>query len=162
MIVAWIVWFFLAPHLFWLDRVVSGTIVAPLDIGLGLAFVFALFARASALPGLLLGAAVGRALAFDGAIALHFLAIGLPVAGLFPLRGVFFRGSVFWQGAAAVFLALAVPRVAQFFARITVGATDAIDFPSAFGLFCSAILVPPLAWCLRQLPPLRSFVEGAS
>ena len=99
MILAWIVWFFLVPQLFWLDRVLAGTLVRPLDLGLAVCFVLALFARTRALPALLLAAAVGRSLIDDGSVALHFLALGVPVAVLLPARGVF-RGIV-WQASAA-------------------------------------------------------------
>ncbi|MCA8943887.1 MAG: hypothetical protein KDB80_15090 [Planctomycetes bacterium] len=157
MILAWIVWFFLVPQLFWLDRVLAGTLVRPLDLGLAVCFVLALFARTRALPALLLAAAVGRSLIDDGSVALHFLALGVPVAVLLPARGVF-RGIV-WQASAAAFLALAVPRVGGFFARITHTGLDAVEPSTVASVVWAAILVPPVGWLMRQLPPLAAFVE---
>lgn len=159
MILAWLVWLFVAPHVYWLDRVASETFVDPVvDLDLAVAFVFALFARSSWLPGLLLGAALGRSLLGDGSVALHFLALGLPIAALIPLRAVFFRGSWWWQGAAAAFLAFAVPRVGQFLERVS-GTTAGVVAPTWTGVGLAIVVVPTLAWLLRRAPPLRMFTE---
>lgn len=158
MIVAWLVWFVIVPQLFWLDRVLAGTLARPLDLGLSVCFVLALFARPGTLPALLLATAVGRSLIDDGSVALHFLALGVPVAALIPARAVF-RGYV-WQACAAVFLAIAVPRVSGFFARLTHATLEPIEPASLAAVLWAAVLVPPVAWLLRQLPPLVSFMEA--
>ena len=157
--IAWLVWFFVAPHLFWLERWLVDVFGVPVQFGLAVCFVLALFVRTSALPGLLFGAAAASSLLGDGPIALHFLAFGLPVAVLIPLRTVFFRGAILWQGAAAAFLALAVPRVGQFFARLIGVTADSIVMPSGVGVMFAMLLVPGLAWVLRKTPPLRAFQE---
>lgn len=163
---AWVVFFFLVPHVFWLDAWQARWVGLPVDFGLAVCFVLALFVRTAALPGLLLGVATGSALFGDGSLALHFLAYGLPVAVLIPLRNVFFRGSMLWQGVAAAFLALSVPRVAHFFGGLVGESLDAavpaMLVPGVVAVLTVAVSTPPISWLLRQVPPLRSFVEVAA
>jgi hypothetical protein len=157
--IRWLAWFFVAPHLFWLDGVLATTAARVIDIGLAVALVLALSVRTAALPGLLLIAALARSLLYEGGIALHFLALGLPIAVLVPLRGVFFRASAVWQGAAAAFLAVAVPRVGMFFAARTGAGALVDEAPGVLAVLGAMVLVPPTAWLLRSLPPLQSFAE---
>ena len=157
----WLLWLVAVPHLYWLDqafRSVGLDIVVSMD--LSVVFIAALHARTTSIPGLLLFAAVARSLFGDANVALHFLALGLPVAVLLPLRSFFFGGSLAWQAAVSAMLAFAVPKVFVLFQRLSASETEwsAGDLLSV-SVIGAAVSVPATAWALRQLPPLKWFVE---
>ena len=110
------------------------------------------------LPGLLLGAAVGRALIDEASVPVQILVLGIPVAALLPLRSWFYRNQLWWQVLAAALFAVAIPKL--------VGLCGVwFDQPSAsaaldwWRVAWTALLGPLLLWPLRLLPPLRAFVE---
>jgi hypothetical protein len=158
--IAWVAWFFVAPWLFVLDGVVAAWLPYRPDLGIALCLVFAADVRPRALPGALLCAAVGRSLLHVGDAALHFLAFGVPVAVLLPLRIVFFRRSVAWQAASAAFLAITVPKAGAFFAGISGQVAVPADVTVA-SVLVAMVGVPVVAWLLRSIPPLSSFVQRA-
>ncbi|MHC5066588.1 MAG: hypothetical protein ACYTG5_21740 [Planctomycetota bacterium] len=156
--IAWLLWFFLAPALLLLEGVLSSGCAAAVDLSLVFCLLFVIYARTSCLPGLLFCTALARSLLVEGSLAAHFLALGLPVAALLPLRGFFYRRSPFWQCAAAAFLAFVVPRLSLFFSDLggSIPASAAGTLPS---LLWSTLLVPPVAFLFSALPPLKSFRE---
>ena len=156
--IRWVVWFFAVLPVFvldgWLVRVLWPVPALTLAVGLFLG----LSARLAALPGLLLCAALARSVLVPGDAALHVLVLGIPVAVLVPLRAVFSRRHLLWQGAAAGFLALSVPAVTNFMGRFVATA----PVPVATGweqILWAAVLAPPSAWLLSRVPPLSGFVE---
>lgn len=156
--IGWILWFFLAPLWFLADGALLGWSPVRLDLSVALCLVIGLFVRTSAVPGLLLCTALGRALLQEGDVALHYLAMGLPIAVLLPVRAAFFERSVLVQSAGAVFLALTVPRVTTFFAELSQQPIDPL--PVGFGgVLIAAVSAPLIAAGLRRLPPLSLFVE---
>ena len=155
--ISWVLWLFVALHLFLLEGAVA--LVAPvLDLGVALCLFMALFARPRAVPGLLIASALARAVLVPGSAALHVLALGIPVAVLLPLRGFFSRKFYLWQCAVTAFLAITQPRLLALLARLTED-----DVPGgtldAGQLFWAMLLVPPLVFVLRSVPPLNRFQE---
>ena len=156
--IGWFLWFFTGPYVVLVDGALRSWLPIPLDVGTAVCLVFALFARSSALPGLILCLALGRALFAEGDVALHFLSIGVPIAALLPLRIAFFERSAIVQVPAAAFLAMMVPRVAILFAELSGQAVA----PPASGLVAvtvTAVCAPLIAAGLRRVPPLSIFVE---
>jgi hypothetical protein len=156
-IVPWAAWFFVALHLFLLDGLV-------LRLGLplpDLAVVFCLFAavaaRSSALPGLLICAALGRSVFVEGGLGAQILVLGIPIAILLPLRLVFFRRNFLWQAIVAGFLAWSLPRLEVFVGRFADAST--VVTPVTSLPFVAMVAGPPLAWLLGRLPPTSTFVE---
>lgn len=158
MIARWLCWFLLVPLLYLLAGWLEGQQLPPLDVASALCLFLGLFARRQALPGLLLGAAIGRALIDDQQLPLQVLVLGLPVALLLPLRCMVFQKRWLWQLAAAAFTAFAIPQCSGL-----LGA--AFDQPSASAeldaarIVWAAVLLPPLLWLLRRLPPMSPFQE---
>lgn len=155
--ISWVLWLFVALHLFLLEGALS--LVAPvLDLSVALCLFMALFARPRAVPGLLITTALARAVLVPGSAALHVLALGIPVAVLLPLRGIFSRKFYLWQCAVTAFLAITQPRLLALLARLTED-----DVPGgtldAGQLFWAMLLVPPLVFVLRSVPPLNRFQE---
>ncbi len=156
--IAWLLWFFLAPALLLLEGALSGACAPAVDLSLVFCLLFVIYSRTSCIPGLLFCTAMARSLLLDGSLATHFLALGLPVAALLPLRSFFFRRSPFWQCAAAAFLAFVVPRLALFFADLS-GSLPSTLLSSSPSILWSTLLVPPIAFLFSVLPPLKSFRE---
>lgn len=154
----WLLWFLLAPQLFVLQGALETMAWPPCDVAVLLCLFLALFAKPRALPGLLLGAAMGRALIDEASLPVQILVIGIPVAVLVPLRSLLFGQRWAWQVAAAALCALAVPRLSGlcglWFDQPSAAAT--VD---AWRVGWSCVLAPPLLWLLRRLPPMRAFVE---
>jgi hypothetical protein len=154
----WLVWLALAPQWFlaagWLQAIGA----PPIDVAAGLCLFCVLFAERSALPGLLLCAAMGRAVVEGGSLAVQVLVLGTPVALLLPLRSLLFRQRWLWQGLFAAVLALAIPRLDGFYGALfrQPGMGPVLD---GFRVAWSVLLLPPLLWVLRRLPPFRQFRE---
>jgi len=149
-------WFLLLPQAFlgaaWLAEAGG----PQLDVGALAAVFLALFARPRALPLLLLGAATGRALVDEAAVPVQMLVLGVPVAVLLPLRAWFHR-QLWWQVAASLLLAIAVPRLAGLCGRwFEQPSAASVEWPR---VLATALLGPPLLWLLRRLPPLASLQE---
>lgn len=154
-------WYFLAgPQLFLLAQWLQDCGAPPLDMAVLMCLFFAFFAERRALPWLLLGAALGRALVDDAGVPVQILVLGLPTACLLPLRTWFFGQRWFWQVLAAAVAALMVPYVAmlcgRWFAQPSAGA--AIE---SWRVFWAALLLPPLLALLRRMPPLAAFEEAS-
>ncbi|HLQ37061.1 MAG TPA: hypothetical protein VK348_04630 [Planctomycetota bacterium] len=156
---SWLCWFLLVPLLFLGEGLLREVGLPPLDTAALLCLFLALFARASALPGLVLGAALGRALVDDACLPVQVLVLAVPVALLLPLRTLFFRQRWLWQGAAAAFAALAIPKLAGLCGTL-------FDQPSAGAeldgvrVAVAAVGLPPLLLLLRRVPPLQPFTEA--
>ena len=92
--IAWLLWPFVALHLFLLDGFLKQVLVSPGGVTLGpdltvcIGLYLALFARHRSLAGLLCLAALARSVFLPGSLFWHMLALGLPVALLLPLRVV--------------------------------------------------------------------------
>ncbi len=154
----WLAWFVLAPQAFLLCGLLASLGLPRIDCAAAMCVYLALFADVRALPGLLLGAAVGRALVDEAAIPVQILVIGVPVAVLLPTRPLFYRHHLWWQGIAALACAIAVPKLAglcgEWFGQPS--ASSQLSWPT---VFFTALLGPLLFWPLSKLPPLRSFAE---
>jgi len=118
------------------------------------------FAERRALPWLLLGAALGRALVDEAALPVQILVLGVPVAVLVPLRRLFVGQRWLWQAVAAAICALSLPMLAGLCGRL-------FDQPSAssqldgVAVVWAALLLPPVLSVARRLPPFTAF-EAAS
>lgn len=155
----WFWWFVLAPQTFLLAGLLADSALPRLDAAVLLCLFFAFFAEQRALPGLLLGAAMGRALVDEAGLWVQILVLGVPVAVLLPLRRWFFGQRWIWQATAAALLAFCLPYLAGLCGRV-------FDQPSAssnldgMAVVTSAVLLPPLLWCLRSVPPFAAFEEA--
>ncbi len=164
--IALLLWLFVVLHLFLLDGLlyaaadlVGGFQLAP-PLTLCMCLYLALFARTSALPGLLLCAALARSVFLVGPVAWHLLVLGLPIAVLLPLRSVLSNRSPLWQCVAAGMLAYVLPRVSGLLFRLTQQG-DAEGAPTALGVFLAMCVVPILTRLLRSVPPASLFLERA-
>lgn len=154
-------WFFvLGPQLFLLSQWVQDLGAPPLDMAVLMCLFLAFFAERAAVPWLLLGAALGRALVDDASVPVQILVLGVPTACLLPLRTWFFGQRWFWQVLAAAVGALFVPYVAMLCGRWfdQPSATAVID---SWRVFWAALLLPPSLAVLRRLPPLAAFEEAS-
>ncbi len=156
--IAWLLWFFVALHLFLLDGWFAGLTDHVPDLSLSIALFCALYARPKALPGLLLCAALSRSVLVPGSVALHLLVLGVPVAVLLPLRGVFSRGSVLWPCLASGFLAFVLPRLSGLLFRLTAEGGPALPM-TGFEIFVAMCVIPVFTLALRSVPPLSLFQE---
>jgi len=156
--IGWLLWFFLALHLFLLDGWLAGLTDLVPDLSSAVALFWALYARPMALPGLLLCAALSRSVLIPGSAALHLLILGVPVAVLLPLRGVFSRGSVLWPCLASGFLAFVLPRLSGLLFRLTGDGGPALSM-TGFEIFVAMCVIPVFTFALRKVPPLSLFQE---
>ncbi|MBX3463338.1 MAG: hypothetical protein KF830_09215 [Planctomycetes bacterium] len=156
----WLLWFVLAPQTFLLAGWWRDAGLPPLDVAVLVCLFLAFFADRSALPGLLFGAALGRALVDEASLPVQVLVLGVPVAVLLPLRRLFSAQGWLWQAIAAAACAVAVPRLAGWCGRL-------FDQPSAsaeldgLAVMWAALLLPPMLAVLRRLPPFLAFEETA-
>jgi hypothetical protein len=144
-------WWFLADA--WLARAAAGFAV---DLGVAFCLFAALSARASALPWLVLCAALARALVCGGAACVHVLLLGVPIAALFPLR----RAALpHWLVAilAAAILAAALPGLSALAQRLAEGAPPPLPRASWLSLLWTMGTAPIAAAVLGRLPPLWFF-----
>jgi hypothetical protein len=154
----WLLWFLLAPQAFLLAGFWRDAGLPPLDVAVLLCLFLAFFADRAALPWLLLGGALGRALVDEASLPVQVLVLGVPVGVLLPLRSLFFGQRWLWQAIAAAACAVAVPRLAGLCGRL-------FDQPSAsaqldgVAVLWAALLLPPLLAVLRRLPPCAAFEE---
>lgn len=156
----WLLWLVLVPQLFLLSGWLATTGAPPVDVAAALCLFCVLFADRGTMPGLLLGAAMGRALVEGGGLAVHVLTLATPVALLLPLRGLLFRQRWLWQGLFAAILALAIPRLQGLYGALF-RQGEVVPPLDGFAVAWSVLLVPPLLWLLRAVPPLRQFREVA-
>jgi len=156
----WLWWFLLAPHTFLLAGLWRDAGLPTIDAAVVMCLFLAFFAKRRAVPWLLLGAAIGRALVDEAALPVQILVIGVPTAVLLPMRGLFYGQRWLWQSVAAAACAVAIPRLAGLCGRI-------FDQPSASAhldaitVLWAALLTPPLLWLARRLPPFAGFEDPA-
>lgn len=156
----WALWFLLVPQGFLVAGFLRDLGLPPLDMAVLLSLYLAWFAERSALPFLLLAAAIGRTLVDEASLPVHILVMGIPVAVLLPLRTLFVAQRWLWQAVAAALLAVVIPKLAGLCGYL-------FDQPSVSSMLhgwqvCwSAFLVPPLLSVLRYFPPFLGFTEGA-
>jgi hypothetical protein len=154
----WLVWLLLVPQPFlvagWLGQ--SGW--PQIDYGAVLCLFLLLYAEPVALPGLLLGAAVGRGLIDEASVPLQLLILGVPLAVLMPLRRLFYRDQLWWQVLATSAFAVAIPKLAGLFGVW-------FDQPSASAqlswmkVLWTGLFGPVALFFLRLLPPFSVFAE---
>ena len=156
----WLWWFPLVPQGSLLAGFLSDLGLPPLDMAVLSCLFLAWFAERTALPLLLLGVAIGRALVDEASLPVHVLVVGVPVAAFLPLRALFVAQRWLWQAVAAALFAIAVPKLAGLCGRL-------FDEPSqsavlhGWNVVWSALLMPPALSLLRLLPPFRAFAEPA-
>ncbi len=156
--IAWILWFFMALHLFLLTGWLSTWHPMMPDFGLALSLYLALFARSSALPGLLFCAALSRSVLMEGNLSMHILVLGIPIAVLLPMRRVFSGRSGLWQCLVAGFLAISQPRLSAWLFQLTDQGVLG-EGVTALDIVLAMCMLPLAAWGLRSLPPLSLFQE---
>lgn len=156
----WTAWFLLAPQAFLLAGLWRDCGLPAFDMGVLWCLFLAFFAERAALPWLLLGAALGRALVDDASLALQVLVLGAPVAVLLPLRLLLHGQRWPHLAVAAAAVAFGLPRFAGWlgdcFAQPSASAP-----PDALAVLWTAVVAPPLLALARRLPPCRGFVEAA-
>jgi hypothetical protein len=154
----WTWWYVLAPQAWLLGGVWRDAGLPPVDVGAFACMFLAFFADRAAVPWLLLGAALGRALVDEASLPVQLLVLGVPVAVLLPLRSLLFAHRWDCQALAAATCAIVLPKLAGLFGRW-------FDQPSASAslhvptVLWSALLLPPLLALARRLPPCRAFEE---
>jgi len=154
----WLFWFLLVPQAFLLAGFLNDLGVPSLDMAVLSGLFLAWFAERSALPFLLLGVAIGRALVDEASLPVHILVVGVPVALFLPLRSLFVEQRWLWQAVTAAVMAVAVPKLSGLCGQL-------FDEPSVsavlrgWNVVLSALLLPPLLTVLRALPPFRAFCE---
>ncbi|MGE3175312.1 MAG: hypothetical protein AB7O97_21995 [Planctomycetota bacterium] len=157
----WALWFVLVPQGYLVAGWAAESGLPLIDLGAVLCLFCALWAEPRLLPGLLLGAAIGRALVDEASIPVQILVLGVPIAVLLPLRSLFYRHHAWWQVGAAALCAVAIPKLASLCGQW-------FDQPSAKAMLdgatvaWTAALGPLVLWPLRRLPPLRSFAERSA
>jgi hypothetical protein len=156
----WLWFALLGPQLFPLTAWLGEAGLPRFDAGVLVCTYLALFAERRALPWLLLGAAVGRALVVDAAVPVHMLVMGVPAALLVPLRALLYGHRWTWQVLVAAATATMVPLGDGLCARWFGGPPAApIEF---WRVALTALVLPPLLAVLRRLPPLASFEESSA
>lgn len=154
----WLWWFLIVPQAFLVVGYLRDLGLPAVDMAVLAALYLAWFAQVPALPFLLLGVAVGRALVDQASLPVHLLVIGVPVAVLLPMRALFVAQRWLWLVLAAALLAVLIPKLSGFCGRL-------FDEPSAasgvdpWRVLWAAVLLPPLLLAVRLLPPFRAFTE---
>lgn len=154
----WLLWFLLVPQGFLLAGFWRDVGLPAIDAAVLCCLFLALFADRNALPWLLLGVAIGRALVDEASLPVQILVLGVPTAVLVPMRRLFSGQHWAWQALAASLCAVTIPKLAGLCGRL-------FDQPSAsahldgYAVLRAALLVPPLLFVVRRLPPCRYFSE---
>jgi hypothetical protein len=94
-----------------------------------------------------------------GGAAVHLLALGIPIAALFPLRRLAAHGVVAWHVGGAGLLAVLLPRLAALVARLQESGPPPPPSPGLRAIAWSMVAVPLAALLLRRLPPIWFFRE---
>lgn len=153
----WVLWYLLAPQAWLLAGLWRDLGLPPLDAAVFACLFLGMFVERSAVPFLLVPLAVGRALVDPASLPVHLLVLGVPVAVLLPLRGVFHR-QWFALAILAAALGVVVPRLGGLLGRW-------FEQPSAGGyvepavVLWSAVAAPIVLHVAMRLPPMRSFGE---
>ncbi|MBL8725672.1 MAG: hypothetical protein JNK49_16640 [Planctomycetes bacterium] len=155
----WLWWFLLAPYaghlLAWCMRWGAPR----LDVGVLVGLFAALFAERRALPGLVLGGALARALVGGGRLPLHVLALGAAIALLLPLCGRWPGRQLWWQVLAAAWFAALLPWLDGLLAAWFQAPRELAPLGWADVLWAAGT-APVLVLVLHRLPPCRPFVEA--
>lgn len=155
--IAWLLAFFLPLPLFLLSAAARAAIPELPGADLLLCLFCTVHARSRTVAGLVLCAAAARAVVEDGGLALHVLALGVPVAALLPLRGLLYRRYA-WQCAASAVLAVALARLGSLLGEVL--RQPAAGAPLQWGhVLWAVLLAPPLVAVLRRIPPFPAFQE---
>jgi hypothetical protein len=154
----WVLWYLLAPQAFLVLAMADSLGSPALDGGVLIGLFLVVHAEVAALPWLLLGAAMGRAVVDEASLATQILVLGVPVALLLPLRAVLESRRWVWQMAIAAVLALVLPELAALLARWT-GNTLQVATASPWAPLVAACYAPLLLGLLRWLPPFQAFEE---
>jgi hypothetical protein len=154
----WLLWFLLAPQTFLLGGLWHDAGLPAFEIGALACLHLALFAERRAVPWLLLGLAIGRALVDDATLPVQLLVLGIPVAVLLPLRSRLPGAWLPWQMAVALLYAVAIPKLSQLLGAVFAQPTAAARFDVG-EVAWSAVLAPLLLLGLRRLPPWVAFEE---
>lgn len=154
----WLFWYLLAPWSFLLAGLWSDSGLPPFDMGVLACLYLAFAAERGAVPWLLLGLALGRALVDEASLPIQILVLGVPVAVLLPLRTFLFGQRWLWTCLSAAVCAWMIPTLAAFFGQVfdQPSAGAAVDFEV---VGWSAVLVPGGLFLLRALPPWAAFEE---
>jgi hypothetical protein len=148
----------LAPQTFLLAGFWRDAGLPPLDVAVLVCLFLAFFAERTAVPWLLFGAALGRALVDEASLPVQILVLGVPVAVLLPLRSLFFGQRWLWQAIVAAACAVAVPKLAGLCGQVF-GQASASAQLDGLSVLWAALLWPPLLWLARRLPPFAAFEE---
>ncbi|MFK7742433.1 MAG: hypothetical protein AB8H80_19120 [Planctomycetota bacterium] len=154
----WFWWFLLAPQTYLAAGLAQDMGLPTFEIGAALCLYLGWFARRSALPWLLLGCAISRALVDEASLPVQILVLGIPVCVLLPLRTLFVAQRWLWQAAFAVLLAYGIPWLAGTFGRLFQEPSLGAQL-HGWPVVWSAVFVPPLVWLLRHIPPFVGFTE---
>ena len=157
----WLWWFVLVPQAFLLVGYLQDLGLPQVNMAVLAALFLAWFAEVRALPLLLLGVAIGRALVDEATLPVHLLVLGVPVALLLPLRALFVAQRWLWQATAAAVLAFVIPRLSGLCGRLfdQPSAAASVD---AWSIVWAALLLPPLLSVARAAPPFRAFADAAA
>jgi hypothetical protein len=155
----WGLWFLIAPQGHLMAGLWRDAGLPPFDMGVFWCLFLAFFAERRAVPWLLLGGALGRALVDEASLPVQILVLGVPVAVLLPTRGLLYGQRWLWLALASSLCAIAIPKLAGLFGRWfeQPSASASLD---GFVVVGSALLVPPLLALARRLPPCRAFEEN--
>jgi hypothetical protein len=156
----WLWWFLLAPY--------AGSLLAQcahwgaprLDAGVLVGLFAALFAERRALPGLVLGGALARALVVGGRLPLHVLALGVALALVLPLCGRWAGRVWWWQVLVAGWFAALLPVLDGLLAGWFQAPRELPPVGIADVLWAAGS-APVLVLVLHRLPPCRPFVGDA-
>jgi hypothetical protein len=157
----WTAWLVLMPVVFLAAGLWRDLGMPALDAAVLVCLWLGLFADRRALPWLLFGAAVGRAVVDEAILPVQILVLGVPTAVLLPLRGFLFGQHWLWQAVASALCAVAVPKLAGLCGRLfeQPSASAALD---GTAVAWAALLMPPLLFVARRAPPFAAFDEGAA
>lgn len=155
----WLLWFLLAPQTFLLGGLWHDAGLPSFEIGALACLFLAVFAERRAVPWLLLGLAIGRALVDEAALPIQLLVLGIPVAVLLPLRTWLPGTWLPWQMAVALGFAVAIPKLSLLLGLVFAQPTAAARL-DAGTVAWSAVLAPLLLVVVRRLPPWSSFEES--
>ncbi len=154
----WTWWFLWVPQAWLLGGLWRDAGLPPIDVGAVACLFLGFFAERAAVPWLLLGCALGRAMVDEASLPVQILVLGVPVAVLLPLRTLFHGHRWGSQALAAAACAVVIPKLAGL-------CGDWFDQPSAAAslhgptVLWSALLLPPLLALARTVPPCRAFDE---
>ncbi|MEO0480449.1 MAG: hypothetical protein AAF196_13285 [Planctomycetota bacterium] len=152
--IAVLLWFFLAPWICLLDGELATRTPLRIDLGAAQCLALVLWIRTPLIVPILVGTAVARSLWMGGDIALHMLALGLPVAIALPARSILNQHSLSVQALCGASLSLLIPRLSDALAGVI--GQPAVALPvGVFDGFAALLFVPVLARLLVTFPPLR-------